>query len=61
MASPVELGETVVKGQQLAVIHDSVGERLARVNATFDGVVVGHIQHPLVNQGDAVVHIASLT
>jgi predicted deacylase len=51
----------VVKGQQLAVIHDSVGERLARVNATFDGVVVGHIQHPLVNQGDAVVHIASLT
>lgn len=57
----VELGETVVKGQQLAVIHDSVGERLARVNATFDGVVVGHIQHPLVNQGDAVVHIASLT
>lgn len=56
----VGLGDVVQKGQQVAVIHDSVGKRLARVNANADGVVIGHVQHPLVNQGDAVIHIAEL-
>ncbi len=54
------LGDAVVKGQQLGVIHDSVGRRLARLNAPIDGIVIGHIQHPLVNQGDAIVHIAEV-
>ena len=54
------LGDTVAKGQQIAVIHDAVGRRLARVNAPSDGVIIGHVQHPLVNQGDALVHIAEL-
>ncbi len=54
------LGDTVVKGQQIAVIHDAVGRRLARVNAPSDGVIIGHVQHPLVNQGDALIHIAEL-
>ena len=56
----VGLGDTVAKGQQIGVIHDSVGKQLARVNASFDGVVIGHVQHPLVNQGDAVVHLAEM-
>jgi predicted deacylase len=56
----VELGEVVRRGQILGVIHDSVGNRLSRVTASIDGVVIGHIQHPLVNQGDAVVHVASV-
>jgi len=60
VAMAVEAGDTVVKGQVVGVIHDSVGKRLARLNATRDGVVIGHVQHPLVNQGDAVVHIAEL-
>ncbi len=54
------LGDAVVKGQQLGVIHDSVGRRLARLNAPIDGVVIGHVQHPLVNQGDAIIHIAEV-
>lgn len=53
----VHLGQTVSKGQALGVIHDSVGKRLARVAAPTDGIVIGHVQHPLVNQGDALVHI----
>ena len=42
------------------MIHDSVGNRLSRITAPRAGVVIGHIQHPLVNQGDAVVHIADV-
>lgn len=57
----VSLGDVVTKGQQIGVIHDSVGARLARVNASLDGVVIGHVQHPLVNQGDAVLNIAEIT
>ena len=54
------LGDRVARGQQLGVIHDSVGRRLARLNSPIDGIVIGHVQHPLVNQGDAVIHIAEI-
>jgi predicted deacylase len=56
----IELGEVVQRGQQLGVIHDSVGTRLARVTATRRGVVIGRVQQPLVNQGDALVHLAEI-
>lgn len=56
----IGLGDTVVKGEQVGVIHDSVGRRLARLSASRSGVIIGQIQHPLVNQGDAVIHIAEL-
>ncbi len=55
-----ELGAQVARGDLLGVIHDSVGNRLSRITAPRAGVVIGHIQHPLVNQGDAVVHIADV-
>lgn len=56
----VELGDHVTKGQPLVTVYDSVGKRLAVNKASVDGVVIGHIQQPLVNQGDAVVHVARL-
>jgi predicted deacylase len=55
-----ELGDMVVKGQQLGVIHDSLGTRLSRITAPFDGLVIGHTQYPLVHQGSALVHVAEL-
>ena len=55
-----ELGEVVQRGQLLGVIHDSVGKRLARVTAPRVGVVVGRVQQPLVNQGDALVNLAEI-
>jgi hypothetical protein len=55
----VELGQDVARGQHLAVIHDSLGKRLSRVGAPFDGMVIGMTQHPLVHQGDALVHVAA--
>ena len=42
------------------MIHDSVGNRLARVTAPKVGVVVGRVQQPLVNQGDALVNLAEV-
>lgn len=57
----VGLGDVVTKGQQLGLIHDSLGARLSRVTAPFAGLVIGHTQHPLVHQGSALVHIAELS
>ncbi len=56
----VALGQQVTRGQHIAVIHDSLGKRLSQVNAPFDGLVIGMTQHPLVHQGDALVHVATL-
>ncbi|NNF26943.1 MAG: deacylase, partial [Gemmatimonadetes bacterium] len=52
-----ELGGVVKKGEALGVISDAFGDPQATVKARVDGVVVGHRLNPLVNQGDALVHI----
>ncbi|NND74887.1 MAG: succinylglutamate desuccinylase/aspartoacylase family protein [Ilumatobacter sp.] len=57
----VALGDAVAKGAPVTTIHDSVGKRLSVTRAHRSGVVIGHTQHPLVNQGDAIVHIAEIT
>lgn len=54
------LGTHVAKGDTIATIVDPFGKRLSRVTARGPGLVVGHTQHPLVNQGDAVAHIAEI-
>jgi predicted deacylase len=51
-------GALVSRGQQVGVIHDSTGNRLSRIISQKGGIVIGQIQHPLVNQGDAMIHIA---
>ncbi|MDH3705185.1 MAG: succinylglutamate desuccinylase/aspartoacylase family protein [Acidimicrobiia bacterium] len=55
-----ELGDQVVAGDVLATIHDPFGKRLGRVVARTGGMIIGHAQRPLVNRGDAVVHVAEL-
>ena len=55
-----KLGEYIEKGSLLVTIHDSVGRRLGSTKAPTSGIVIGHTQQPLVNQGDAIVHIARL-
>ena len=54
------LGDDVVNGDELGVIHDPFGKRLGAVTSRSTGVVVGHTQGALVNRGDAVVHVASI-
>ncbi|MDP9821124.1 succinylglutamate desuccinylase/aspartoacylase family protein [Nocardioides massiliensis] len=54
------LGERVEKGQRLGGLFDSFGKRVRLVHADRDGIVVGRTEAPLVNSGDAVIHIAEV-
>ena len=54
----VNLGETVVKKQTLGFITDAFGQSKYWVRATVDGIVISYTLNPLVNQGDAIVHLA---
>lgn len=56
----VELGQMVERGETIGTIRDSVGRRLSTCNAPRTGMVIGHVQQPLVNQGDAIIHIADV-
>lgn len=54
----VPLGGRVKKGTLLGVVSDPFGEMESTVLATFSGVVIGRTNLPLVNEGDALYHIA---
>jgi uncharacterized protein len=54
-------GHQVTERQQLGVVTDSFGRRLGRMRSPFSGVVIGQTEHPLVNRGDAVLHVAETT
>ena len=56
----VGLGQRVTEQQQLGVIRDAGGTLEATVRASAGGIVIGTATSPLVHQGDAVVHIASV-
>jgi predicted deacylase len=53
------LGQEVSDGERLGTLFDSFGKTLNAVYANRDGIVIGRTEAPLVNSGDAVVHIAS--
>lgn len=53
------LGRHVTKGERLGGLSDSFGRRIRLVYADRTGVVIGHTRVPLVNRGDALVHIAT--
>ncbi len=55
-----ELGDRVAKGDVVGGVLDPYGKRLGRIVAATDGLIIGQTQHPLVNRGDAVLHVASL-
>lgn len=54
----VALGARVEKEGLLGVIEDPFGEIEDPVHAKFSGIVIGRINLPLVNEGDALFHIA---
>jgi predicted deacylase len=56
----VELGQFVERGEILATVRDSVGRRLSQARAHRTGMVIGLTRQPLVNQGDAIIHIAEI-
>ena len=55
----VELGSRVTAGQTLAIIGDPVSEEEERVEAPFDGIIIGHSKLPLAHEGDALFHVAA--
>lgn len=54
----VPLGGRVKKGTLLGVVGDPFGEREVQITASFSGIVIGRTSLPLVNEGDALFHIA---
>lgn len=56
----VELGQHVREGERLGELHNSFGRPLALVKADREGIVLGRTEAPLVNSGDALVHIGAL-
>lgn len=59
MRSTVRLGASVEKGQRLGIISDPLGHNEVEVLAHATGVVIGRTNLPLVNEGDALFHIAT--
>jgi uncharacterized protein len=56
----VQLGDLVEEGRRLGGISDTLGRRVRLVHADRPGIVVGVNRAPLVNTGDAVIHIAAV-
>jgi predicted deacylase len=54
----VPLGGRVKKGSLLGVVADPFGEREVNITATFSGIVIGRTELPLVNEGNALYHVA---
>jgi uncharacterized protein len=54
----IKSGDHVKKNQFIGTITDPYGEMEVRLNAPAAGYVIGLNHMPIVNQGDALVHIA---
>ncbi|MEL7184994.1 MAG: succinylglutamate desuccinylase/aspartoacylase family protein [Pseudomonadota bacterium] len=55
----VKLGNSVSKGEKMAVISDPLGNAENVVAAPFDGIVIGCSNLPLALEGDALFNVAS--
>ena len=54
------LGAEVEKGEAVGVLRDPFGTQLGVLRSPRIGMLIGKLQHPLVNRGDAILHIAAL-
>ncbi len=55
-----DLGARVEAGQRIGGLSDTFGRRVRLVHADRAGIVIGLTRAPVVNAGDALVHIASV-
>ena len=53
-------GDVVHKGDLLATVGGLFGEDAAQMISPIAGIVIGHATLPVVNQGDALFHIAEV-
>ena len=54
----IPLGGRVSKGTLLGVVSDPFGEKEAQITSPYSGIIIGKTNLPLVNEGDALYHIA---
>lgn len=54
-----KLGDYVKKNQVIGIISDPFGEHKFKVTSNYEGIIIGLITLPLLNDGDAVAHIAT--
>jgi predicted deacylase len=52
------LGQEVTDGERLGSLYNSFGRTLRAVYANRTGDVIGLTESPLVNRGDAIIHLA---
>lgn len=54
------LGAVVEAGERIGGLSDTFGKRVRLVRADRSGIVIGLTRAPIVNAGDALVHIATV-
>ena len=52
------LGAQIEKGEFLGFISDPFGEKEETIKAPASGIIIGRTNMPLVNEGEALFHIA---
>ena len=57
--SNIKLGDMVQKGQIIGSISNPFGDNKIEIRVNEDGMVIGLTMMPLVNKGDALLHVAS--
>jgi uncharacterized protein len=53
------LGDTVVKDEVIAYIDEPLGDESFEILAPFDGIIIGKSEIPLIQEGDAIFHVAN--
>ncbi len=53
------LGDTVVKDEVIAYIDDVFEDEIFEIKAPYDGIIIGKSEIPLIQEGDAIFHIAN--
>ena len=53
------LGDTVNEGEVIAYVDEPLGDESFEVLSPFDGIIIGKSEIPLIQEGDAVFHIAN--
>lgn len=52
------LGDTVKKDEIIAYIDEPLGDESVEIKSLFDGIIIGKSEIPLIQEGDAIFHIA---
>ena len=54
-----KLGSYVKKDQVIGIISDPFGQHKFKVTSNYEGIIIGLVTLPLLNDGDAIAHIAT--